>query len=222
VKATEPPNGPASAAFWSLATQTFSAPPTEPEQVMPAGIWIATGKSMVWAAERPPMPIPGTFWVTSAVLKAFGSVPPDVASTMAVRGPAPSWLTWWKVMVTVPSSAAVGRPSEAPAPAAALTAVSLVPFGVLVPPLAARSPRDRFCIMAKWTSRAAMASVLLASPPIKRETILEASTGPVAVRPRADALLVPISLSRIMEVSASDPQPGVGQSRGVPSATVKC
>ena len=33
--------------FWSLATQTLLAPPTEPEQVMPAGIWMATGKSMV-------------------------------------------------------------------------------------------------------------------------------------------------------------------------------
>jgi hypothetical protein len=222
VKATDPPNGPASAAFWSLATQTFSAPPTEPEQVIPAGIWIATGKSMVEAAERPPIPIPGTFWVTSAVLKAAGSVPPDVASTMAVNGPAPSWLTWWKFMVTVPSSAAVGRPSEAPAPAAALTPVSVVPLGVLIPPLAARAPRDRLLIMASWISRAATVSVLLASPPMKRAIIFEASTGPVDVRPRAVALLVPISLVRMMEVSASDPQPGVGQSRGVPSATGKC
>ena len=47
VNATDPPKGPASAAFWSLATQTPDAPPTEPEQVMPAGIWTATGKSMV-------------------------------------------------------------------------------------------------------------------------------------------------------------------------------
>ena len=52
--------------FWSLATQALVAPPTEPEQVMPAGIWMATGKSIVCAAERPPMPIPGTFWVTVA------------------------------------------------------------------------------------------------------------------------------------------------------------
>ena len=93
MKATEPPNGPARAAFCSLATQTLEAPPTEPEQVIPAGMAMATGKSMVWAAERPPMPIPGTFWVTSAFWKAAGSVPPEVGSTMAVNGPAPSWLT---------------------------------------------------------------------------------------------------------------------------------
>ena len=67
MKATEPPNGPARAEFWSLATQALVAPPTEPEQVIPAGIWMATGKSMVAAAERPPIPIPGTFWVTVAV-----------------------------------------------------------------------------------------------------------------------------------------------------------
>jgi hypothetical protein len=74
--------------------------------------------------------------------------------------------------------------------------------------------------LASWTSRAALVSVLLASPPMKRETILAASTGPPPfVRPRAVALLVPISLDRMMEVSASDPQAGLAQSRGVPSAT---
>jgi hypothetical protein len=68
-----------------------------------------------------------------------------------------------------------------------------------------------------------MAEVLLAFPPMKRETILAASTGPPPlVRPRAVALLVPISFWRMMEVSASAPQPGVGQSRGVPSATKVC
>ena len=93
-----------------------------------------TGKSVVVAAERPPMPIPGTFWVTLASWKAAGSVPPEVASIWAVRGPAPSWLTWWKVMVIVPSSAVVGRPEAAPAPAAEATAFSTVPLGVLEPP----------------------------------------------------------------------------------------
>ena len=114
MKATDPPKGPARALFCSLATQTPDAPPTDPEQVMPAGIWMATGKSIVVAAESPPMPIPGTFWVTVAVLKAEASLPPDVPSTEAVKGPAPSWLTWWKVIVTVPSSAQVGIPEVAP------------------------------------------------------------------------------------------------------------
>jgi hypothetical protein len=73
---------------------------------------------------------------------------------------------------------------------------------------------------AAWISRAALASVELALPPMKRVTILEASTGPPPlVRPRAVALLVPISFDRMMEVSASAPQAGVAQSRGVPSAT---
>lgn len=81
VKATDPPNGPAAAEFCSLATQTLDAPPTEPEQVIPAGICIATGKSIVEAAESPPTPIPGTFVVTSASWKAAGSVPPLVGST---------------------------------------------------------------------------------------------------------------------------------------------
>lgn len=221
VKAADPPNGPARAEFCSLATHTPVAPPAVPEHVMPAGIWIATGKSMVVAPERPPMPIPGTFWVTWAVWKADASVPPDVGSTIAVRGPAPSWLTWWKLMLTVPSSEQVGRPDVAPAPVAALTAVSEVPFAVLTPPLAARTPRERRCIIASWSSRAALAAVVLAFPPMKAEIILEASTGPVLVRPRAVALLVPSSLLRMMEVSASAPQLGVAQSRGVPSATKK-
>ena len=158
--------------------------------------------------------------MTVAVLKAVGSVPPDVASTMAVKGPAPSWLTWWKVILIVPSSAVVGMPETAPTPAAALTPVSTVPLGVRVPPLVARTPRDLFIIAAAWISRAATASVLLPLPPMKRVTILAASTGPPPlVRPIAVALDVPISLARMMEVSASAPQAGVAQSRGVPSAT---
>lgn len=56
--------------------------------------------------------------------------------------------------------------------------------------------------------------------PIKAEITLAASTGPPPlVRPRAEALLVPSSFCRMMEVSASAPHPGVGQSRGVPSIT---
>ena len=92
MNAKAPPNGPAAAVFWTLPTQTLSAPPTEPEQVMPAGIWTVSGKSMLVAAERPPMPRPGTFWVTAAFLNAAGSVPPEVGSMAAVNGPAPSWL----------------------------------------------------------------------------------------------------------------------------------
>jgi hypothetical protein len=99
VKAADPPNGPASAEFCMRTTHTLVAPPAVPWHVMPAGICTLTGKSMVEAADRPPMPMPGTFWVTCAVLKAAGSVPPEVASIMAVKGPAPSWLTWWNVMV---------------------------------------------------------------------------------------------------------------------------
>ena len=96
------------------------------ELVSVGGGWerTLTGKSMEEAADRPPIPIPGTFWVTVAFWKAAGSVPPEVASIMAVRGPAPSWLTWWKVMVTVPSALVVGRPEAAPAPAAAATATA--------------------------------------------------------------------------------------------------
>jgi hypothetical protein len=125
-------------------------------------------------------------------------------------------------MVTVPSSAQVGMPDVAPAPVEALTAVSLVPLAVLTPPLAARTPRYRRCNIASWISRAALTSLEFAFPPMKVEIILEASTGPPPlVRPRAVALLVPISLDRMMEVSASAPQDGVAQSRGVPSATRK-
>lgn len=57
--------------------------------------------------------------------------------------------------------------------------------------------------------------------PMKAEITLAASTGPPpSVRPRAEALLVPSSFCRMMEVSASAPHPGVGQLRGVPSITM--
>jgi hypothetical protein len=39
-------------------------------------------------------PMPGTSCVTSAVWNAAGSVPPEVPSTAAWSGPAPSWLIW--------------------------------------------------------------------------------------------------------------------------------
>ena len=58
-----------------------------------------------------------------------------MGSTAAVSGPAPSWFTWWKVIVTTPSSEQVGRPDVAPWPAAAATPFSTVPGAVLVPPL---------------------------------------------------------------------------------------
>lgn len=61
-----------------------------------------------------PAAIPGTFWVTFACLNAAGSVPPEVASTIAVKGPAPSWLHWCMVMEISPASDVVGRPLEAP------------------------------------------------------------------------------------------------------------
>jgi hypothetical protein len=86
VNATEPPKGLASAEFRSLATQTLVAPLEVPEQVIPANIWIVTGKLVVVTAERPPKPRPGTFCITAADLKAAGSVPPEVRSIVAVRG----------------------------------------------------------------------------------------------------------------------------------------
>ena len=148
----------------------------------------------------------------------MGSAPPDVGSMAAVKGPAPSWFTWWKVIVTTPVSEDVGRPETAPWPAAALTPVSTVPLGVLVPPPVLRA---RLESALRWNSRAALAEVVLpAGPSIKAATMVAASTGPApTVRPRALALLVPSSFLRMMEVSASAPQAGVAQSRGVPSAT---
>jgi hypothetical protein len=84
---------PAGVAFWSFATHTLVAAPTVPEQVMPAGICILTGKSVVVVVEIPAAR-PGTFCVTSAFLNAATSVPPEVPSPIAVNGPAPSWLIW--------------------------------------------------------------------------------------------------------------------------------
>ena len=161
------------------------------------------------------MPRPGTFCVTCALWKAVGSVPPDVGSTAALSGPAPSWFTWWKVIVTTPSSEQVGRPDVAPWPVVAATPVSTVPFGVLEPPVA------RLAKAFRWNSRAALAEVVLpAAPSMKAEIMVAASTGPPpSVRPRAVALSVPSSFLRMMEVSASAPHAGVAQSRGVPSMT---
>ena len=64
----------------------FLVPPGNPTVYPLHGAGSETGKSVVVAPERPPIPMPGTFWVTSAVWKAEGSVPPDVGSTAAVRG----------------------------------------------------------------------------------------------------------------------------------------
>lgn len=59
---------------------------------MPAGICTVNGKSWLVTRLSPWKPKPGTSCVTSAVWNADASVPPEVASTEAVRGPAPSWL----------------------------------------------------------------------------------------------------------------------------------
>jgi hypothetical protein len=177
------------------------------------------------------MPKPGTSCVTCALWNAAGSVPPDVGSMSAVSGPAPSWFTWWNVIFTTPLSEHVGRPEAAPWPTAAWTPVSTVPLGVLVPPLPSAAPpprrpprRPRLDSDSKCSSRAALAEVVLPPGPfIKAATMVAALTGPEpTVRPRALALSVPSSFLRMMEVSASAPQAGVAQSRGVPSATEPC
>lgn len=47
---------------------------------------------MFVSRERPVFPRPSSAsWVISAVWKAAGSVPPEVGSMSASRGPAPSW-----------------------------------------------------------------------------------------------------------------------------------
>lgn len=57
---------------------------------------------------------------------------------------------------------------------------------------------------------------------MKIAIILSAVTGPLAlVRPMADAFAVPASFARIIAVSSCAPQPAEGQSRGVPSTTVR-
>lgn len=94
VKAADPPNGPAAAPFLTRTTHTLSTPPTVPSHVIPSGMRTSRGKSVLVARERPWMPRPGTSRVTSAFWKASGSVPPEVPSTAASRGPAPSWLIW--------------------------------------------------------------------------------------------------------------------------------
>jgi hypothetical protein len=131
----------------------------------------------------------------------------------------------------VPSSAVVGRPEVAPTPAAEATPVSLVPLGVLEPAAAAppaalppappvrASRRPRWVFLVALAPVAAVAPVAPPAPPMKVEMAAAASTGPALVRPRAEAL-PPISRARMMAVSCSEPQPGVGQSRGVPSCTV--
>lgn len=57
---------------------------------------------------------------------------------------------------------------------------------------------------------------------MKIAIILSAVTGPLAlVRPIADAFAVPASFALIIAVSSCAPQPAEGQSRGVPSTTVR-
>ena len=90
-------------------------------------------KSVVVAVERPPIPKPGTSWTTLADWKASSLDPPEEGSMAAWKGPAPSWLTWWRVMVRMPLASGVGRPLVAPLPAALDTPSSVVPRGVFVP-----------------------------------------------------------------------------------------
>lgn len=128
-------------------------------------------------------------------------------------------------MFSVPSSLQVGRPEAAPEPAAAATPFSTVPDADFVPVEVAPlepAPPD---LPPRKSERKPRLVVLLAAAvavlaPMKVEIAAAASTGPPPpVRPRALALLVPSSFARITEVSASEPQPGEAQSRGVPSIT---
>jgi hypothetical protein len=115
----------------------------------------------------------------------------------------------------------VGRPLVAPAPAAALTPVSDVPFGVLEPPARGRRVLG-FWFADDWEEEVVEPVEEVALVPVMKFAIAAAaSTGPVEVRPKAEAFLVPSSRARMMEVSASEPQRGLAQSRGVPSATVE-
>lgn len=60
------------------------------------------------------------------------------------------------------------------------------------------------------------------APSMKTAIMRAGSIGPLpVVRPRAEALLVPSSFWRMMAVSDWAPQPAEGQSRGVPSTTVR-
>jgi hypothetical protein len=151
-------------------------------------------------------------------------------------------------MLMVPSLPTVGSPDVAPVPAEEATPFSTVPGGVLVPvpelapapappprslpnappvlpvpvvppvlPPPSRPPSARLAVELVAVELVAAA---VPAAPTKFEMALAASTGPPpSVRPRAEALLVPSSFWRIIEVSASAPQPGVAQSRGVPSMT---
>jgi hypothetical protein len=99
VKATDPPKGPAAAPLRTRATQTLLTPATVASQVIPAGILICMSNSVLVASEMPWTPRPGTSLVTSAFWKAASEVPPEVPSTSAVKGPAPSWLIWSRVSI---------------------------------------------------------------------------------------------------------------------------
>lgn len=147
-------------------------------------------------------------------------------------------------MVIVPLSEQVGNPLLAPVPAAAATPLSaealLVEVPWELPPPSPDFPRSTnvnhiressfflvhlpFLLPSRSPRRPLFPAVLWELPPVMNmEIAAAASTGPPPfVRPRAEALLLPNSRWRIMEVSASAPQPGVAQSRGVPSITVMC
>jgi hypothetical protein len=133
-------------------------------------------------------------------------------------------------MLSVPSALQVGRPEAAPEPAAAATPFSTAPAADFVPvevaPLEPAPPDPPPDLLPRKSERRPRLVVLLeaavaAVAPMKADIAAAASTGPPPlVRPRALALLVPSSFARMTEVSASAPQPGEAQSRGVPSITV--
>lgn len=144
-------------------------------------------------------------------------------------------------MSIVPSSLAVGKPESEPAPAVEATMLSagssaLTPLALLAPPPPRRPARSwrilllgfaPFCAAVRsssWpTPELALLVPTLAAfdSPMKTAMLAAASIGPLPwVRPNGPHSPDSISLSRMMAVSACEPQPLDEQSRGVPSATV--
>lgn len=93
--ATVPPNGPEG--FWHLTMHTFFTPATVPLHETPAGILATRGKSALAALLLPLLP--GTLVVMIITSKLS---PTAVGSTEHSMGPAPSALTWWRFIVTMP------------------------------------------------------------------------------------------------------------------------
>jgi hypothetical protein len=130
------------------------------------------------------------------------------------------------VVVSVPSAIVPSSVSSASEVTARLLAaavlfapavVSSVPATVLFVPVSVL-----LAPVAVLFVPVAALSLPVVAPPKKDEMALAGSTGPPSkVRPRAEALPVPSSSSRMMEASACAPQPLVVQSRGVPSITTR-